>query len=58
LGEGTTKAPSSDYHRKKNESPVAARQAEVVRDYLKRAARIDELNGHCGQGQFPTWTRG
>ena len=26
--------------------PVAARQAEVARDYLKRAARIDELNGH------------
>ena len=26
--------------------PVAARQAEVARDYLKRAARIDDLNGH------------
>ena len=26
--------------------PVAARQAEVARDYLKRAVRIDELNGH------------
>ena len=26
--------------------PVAARQAEVARDYLKRAAGIDELNGH------------
>ena len=25
---------------------VAARQAEVARHYLKRAARIDELNGH------------
>ena len=25
---------------------VAARQAEVARDYLKRAAGIDELNGH------------
>ena len=24
----------------------AARQAEVARDYLKRAARIDKLNGH------------
>ena len=44
LGEGKTKAPNSDYH--KDESPVAARQAEVTRDYLKRAARIDELNGH------------
>ena len=39
-----TKAPNSDYH--KLEPPVAARQAEVARDYLKRAARIDELNGH------------
>ena len=44
LSEGKTKAPNSDYH--KGESPVAARQAEVARDYLKRAARIDELNGH------------
>jgi len=26
--------------------PVAARQTEVARDYLKRVARIDELNGH------------
>jgi len=26
--------------------PTAARQAEVARDYPKRAARIDELNGH------------
>ena len=24
----------------------SARQAEVARDYLKRAARVDELNGH------------
>ena len=44
LGEGKTKAPNSDYH--KDESPVAARQAEVARDYLKRAAGIGELNGH------------
>ena len=44
LGEGKTKAPNSDYH--KDESPVAARQAEVAQDYLKRAAGIDELNGH------------
>ena len=26
--------------------PVAARQAEVARDYLERAAKIDELNDH------------
>ena len=44
LGEVKTKAPNSDYH--KLEPPVAARQAQVARDYLKRAARIDELNGH------------
>ena len=37
LGEGKTKAPNSDYH--KNESPVAARQEEAARDYLKRAER-------------------
>ena len=43
LGEVKTKAPNSDYHQN---PPVAARQAEVVRDYLKRAAMIDELNGH------------
>ena len=39
-----TKAPNSDYH--KDEPPVAARQVEVARDYLKRAARIDELKVH------------
>ena len=44
LGEVKTKAPNSDYH--EDESPVAARQAEVAREYLKRAAKIDELNGH------------
>ena len=32
LGEVKTKAPNSDYH--KLEPPVAARQAEVARDYL------------------------
>ena len=31
---------------KSNPPPVAARQAEVARGYLKRAARIGELNGH------------
>ena len=43
LGEAKTKAPNSDYY--KDEPLAAARQAEVARDYLKRAARIDELNG-------------
>ena len=43
LGEVKTKAPK-DNHR--DAPPVAARQAEVARDYLKRAAKIDELNGH------------
>ena len=32
LGEAKTKASNSDYH--KDEPPVAARQAEVARDYL------------------------
>jgi len=44
LGEAKTKAPNSDYH--KDEPAAAARQAEVARVYLKRAARIGELNGH------------
>ena len=44
LGAAKTKATNSDYL--KNEPPVAARQAEVARDCLKRAAGIDELNGH------------
>ena len=44
LGEVKTKAPNSDYH--KLEPPAAARQAQVSRDYSKRAARTDELNGH------------
>ena len=44
LGEVKTKAPNSDYHQ--TEPPVAARQAGVARGYLKRAARVDELNGH------------
>ena len=46
LGEVKTKAPNSDYHNHRDAPPVAARQAEVARDYLKRAARIGELNGH------------
>jgi len=44
LGEVKTKAPNSDYH--KDASSVAAGQPEVARGNLKRAARIDELNGH------------
>ena len=39
-------APSSDYHNHRDVPPAAARQAEVARDYLKRTAKIDELNGH------------
>ena len=56
LGEAKTKAPNSDYHNHRDAPPVPARQAEVARDYLKRAAsardylkraaRIGELNGH------------
>ena len=46
LGEVKTKAPNSDYHSHRDVPPAAARQAEVARDYLKRAARVDELNGH------------
>jgi len=44
LGEVKTKAPNSDYHNHRDVPPAAARQVEVARDYLKRAARIDELN--------------
>jgi len=51
LGEAKTKTISSDYH--KNEPPVAARQAEVARGYLKRAAKIDELNGHSSGSDGP-----
>ena len=46
LGEVKTKAPDFDYHNHRDAPPVAARQAEVARDYLKRAARIGELNSH------------
>ena len=45
LGEVKTKTPSSDYHNHRDAPPAAARQAEVARDYVKRAARVDELNG-------------
>ena len=43
LGEAKTKALNSGYHKPKDEPPVEARQVEVARDYLRRAARIDEL---------------
>jgi len=46
LGGVKTKAPNSDYNNHRDAPPVAARQAEVARDYLKRAAGIGELNGH------------
>ena len=55
LGEANTKAPNSDYHNHKDAPPVAAWQAEVARDYLKRAARIDELSrlrrAYCHRAQ-------
>ena len=41
---GDKAQPETKNH--KDEPPAAARQAEVARDHLKRAARIDELNGH------------
>ena len=54
LGEGKTKAPNSDYH--KIESPVVVREEEVARAYLKRAERIDELNGHPPGSDGPMLT--
>jgi len=45
---------NSDHH--KNEPPVASRHAEVARDPLKRAARIDELNGHSSGSDGPMVT--
>jgi len=56
IHEVKTKAPNSDYHNHRDAPPVAARQAEVARDYLKRAARIDKPNGHPpgSDGQMAT----
>ena len=54
LGAAKIKATNSDYH--ENEQPVAARQAEVARDYPKRAARNDELNGHSPSSDGPIAT--
>jgi len=56
LGEVKTKAPHSDYHNQRDAPPVAARQAEVARDYLKRAARVDELKGHPSGSDGPMAT--
>ena len=56
LGEVKTKAPNSDYHNRRDAPPVAARQAEVARDYLKRAARVGELNGHSPGSDGPMAT--
>ena len=56
LGEVKTKAPNSDYHKHRDVQPVAARKAEVARDYLKRAARLDELNGHPPGSDGPMTT--
>ena len=56
LGEAKTKAPNSDYHNYKDVPPVAARQAEVARVYLKRAARTDELSGHAPGSDGPMAT--
>ena len=58
-----TKAPNSDYFNHRDAPPVAARQAEAARDYLKRTwhvayrtctegsasgARVRQLNTNCG----------
>ena len=49
LGEVKTKGPNSDYNNHRDMPPVAARQAEVARDYLKRAANEDRRkSAHCG----------
>jgi len=53
-GQKQTKAPNSDYH--KDEPPAAARQAEVARNYLKLAAKIDELNSSSPGSDGPMVT--
>jgi hypothetical protein len=50
------KNASSVAARHKSASSVAARQAEVGRGYLKREARIDELNGHPSGSNGPMIT--
>ena len=48
-----TKATKPDNH--KNEPPAPSRQ-EVARDYLKLAARTDELNGRSSGSDGPVVT--
>ena len=50
------KNASSVAARHKSASSVAAWQAEVGRGYLKREARIDELNGHPSGSNGPMIT--
>ena len=45
LGEAKTKALNSDFH--ENEPSAAARQAEVLRDYLKCAATLTSRATHA-----------
>jgi len=61
LGDVKTKAPNSDYHNHRDVPPIAARQVEVARDYLKRAARIDESSTatrRAPTGLWPQSSRG
>ena len=59
LGEAKTaktKTSNFDYNKERVtefELPAAARQADVARDYLKRAARIDGLNGQSSGSVGP-----
>ena len=52
----TEKMALTGGRKKLNEPPAAARQAKVARDNLKRAARIDELNGHSPGSDGPMVT--
>ena len=56
LGEFKAMAPNSNH---RDVPPAPTRQAEVARDYLKRAASIGELNGHPpgSDGPEPSQTR-
>ena len=56
LGEAKTKAPNLDYHKPEDEPPAEARQAEIARGYLRRAARIDELLGQPSGSDGPMVT--
>ena len=46
LGEGKTKAPSSDYRKNKRRSRGTTPCSATAQVVPKRAVRIDELNGH------------